>query len=81
MKLEVRQSQHGIPMPAYQPRDYQLEMLDASMRQNIIVSVCCLEHPARCKLTIHAYLADDHGQWEDISVCLEALGYRPGKDG
>jgi hypothetical protein len=27
---------------AYQPRNYQLEMLEASMKENIIVAVCSL---------------------------------------
>lgn len=26
---------------AYRPRGYQLEMLEASLKQNVIVAVCC----------------------------------------
>lgn len=62
-------------VPAYRPREYQLEMLEASLRENIIVAVCSLYLPVLTGiLTSVSQMGTGSGK-TPMYVCLSATAY------
>lgn len=61
----------GVDAPVHRARGYQLEMLEASLQQNIIVAVRDIfaPHSDEPALTQDDHL-DGHGKWQNSHVCI-----------
>lgn len=59
----------------YQPRNYQLEMLEASMKENIIVAVCSLNSYVKLQNGNDNDPLDGYRERQNAYVCLSAWSF------